>query len=80
MDCRTPVSPTPSVVDRDRRCRVRLLSAHRNPTAAGPFDAAFNSSEVKGREAAVAYLFFRRFVFFAFFAAFALRFFAMLPS
>jgi hypothetical protein len=35
---------------------------------------------VKGREVAVAYLFFRRFAFFAFFAALALRFFAMLPS
>ena len=50
---------------------------------AGPFDAVIDiSCEVEDREAATAYFFFRRFVFFApFFAAiFVFRFFAMLPS
>jgi hypothetical protein len=63
---------------------ARWRYAHRPSTRAGPFDAVIDVVEVEDCEAARAYFFFRRLVFFApFFAAdfvFVFRFFAMLPS
>jgi hypothetical protein len=52
------------------------LTASQQPPAR--LTRSSTSSEAEDREAAVSYLFFRRFVFFA--AAFAFLFFAMLPS
>ena len=79
------VPPTPSVVDRGRalsKCDCDSLTALRHAPAR--VTQSSTSSEVEDCEAASAYFFFRRLVFFApFFAAdFVLdfRFFAMLPS
>jgi hypothetical protein len=54
------------------------LTANQQPPAR--LTRSSTSSEAEDREAAVSYLFLRRLVFFAVFAAFAFLFFAMLPS
>ena len=42
-----PVSPTPSVVYRNRRCRSASRCAHCSSTRAGPCDAVNDSFEVE---------------------------------
>jgi hypothetical protein len=84
-EARTLVSPTPSVVDQGRAVSKHdrdALTALR--LAPARLTQSSTSFEVEDCEAARAYFFFRRLVFFApFFAAdfvFVFRFFAMLPS
>jgi hypothetical protein len=83
-EARSPVSPTPSVVDRSRRCRSPIAMRIAPRLAPARLTQSSTSYEVEDWEAARTYFFFRRLVFFApFFAAafaFVFRFFAMLPS
>jgi hypothetical protein len=86
-EARSPVSPTPSVVNQDRRCRRddrdALIAPRLTPAR---LTQSSTSYEVEDWEAARGYFFFRRYLAFVFlwpfFAVFAydFRFFAMLPS
>ena len=77
---RTSVSPTPSFVDQAGVVDSGGLTLTASQQPPARLTRSSTSSEAEDREAAVSYLFFRRLVFFAAFAALAFLFFAMLPS